>query len=249
VHDQLNTPSVISLSWGGPESSWSQQAINAINDVAQEASTLGINIFVAAGDSGSSDGVPSGQSTVDFPASSPYVFACGGTRLESGHGPHSETVWNDGGQGGATGGGFSAVFSRPAYQDKGVTGSARGVPDAAGNADPETGYNILVDGQAMVVGGTSAVAPLWAALTCLLMEQFNGKIGFLNSIVYSIDPSSGFRDILHGNNGAYSAGPGWDPCTGLGSPIANKLVEAIARSTGLSVARAGHAGRNEPAAV
>jgi kumamolisin len=132
---------------------------------------------------------------------------------------------------GATGGGVSDVFALPAWQSAaGVPPSAnkdggRGVPDVAGDADPNTGYNILVDGQSGAIGGTSAVAPLWAALVALI-NQSNGKpAGFVNPTLYASGDSSGdFRDITSGNNGAYSAGPGWDACSGLGSPNGAKLA-------------------------
>jgi kumamolisin len=102
------------------------------------------------------------------------------------------------------------------------------VPDVSGDADPYTGYNTLVDGQAGVVGGTSAVAPLWAGLIALLNQQLNTRLGFLNPQLYALPaPNNGFNDITQGNNGTYSAGPGWDPCTGLGSPIGTTLATLV----------------------
>ena len=97
----------------------------------------------------------------------------------------------------------------------------------AGNADPNTGYNILVDGQQMVVGGTSAVAPLWAGLVVLLSQQLDRRLGFVNPSLYNLDQSSDFRDITMGNNGAYSATYGWDPCSGLGSPMGAQLLHGL----------------------
>jgi kumamolisin len=227
IHDQLNKPCAVSISWGGPESTWTTQSMDNFNQVAQEAGLLGITVTVAAGDNGSSDGVNDGKNHVDFPASCPYVLACGGTRVVSAKGViTSETVWNDGAQGGATGGGYSTVFARPAWQASDVTQAKRGVPDVAGDADPETGYNILVDGQQMVVGGTSAVAPLWAALALLLSQKLNRRLGFISQSLYTQDASD-FRDITVGNNGAYSAAAGWDPCTGLGSPLGAQLLQAL----------------------
>jgi kumamolisin len=234
IHDTTNNPSAVSISWGGPESTWTSQSMQTFDQVAQEAAALGVTITVAAGDNGSSDGVTDGSNNVDFPASSPNVLACGGTTLVSANGAiASETVWNDGSGGGATGGGFSTVFTQPAYQASLATNYAgqtgRGVPDVSGDADPDTGYNILVDGQQEVVGGTSAVAPLWAGLVALLNQQLNTRIGFLNSKIYALaEPGNGFNDITQGNNGAYSAGPGWDPCTGLGSPIGTTLATLLA---------------------
>lgn len=229
VHDQLRKPTVISISWGGPESGWTGQSMQNFDDVAQEAGLLGITITVAAGDNGSTDGVDDGQNHVDFPASCPHVLATGGTSLMAMNGViKAETVWNDGPQGGATGGGFSTFFTRPEWQTNDVPHSAnRGVPDVAGNADPATGYNVLVDGQQMVVGGTSAVAPLWAGLIALLGQKLQSRIGFINPALYNMDESSCYHDISSGTNGAFSAGPGWDPATGLGSPVGIQIMQTL----------------------
>ncbi len=238
IHDTTNNPSVISISWGGPESSWTSQSTQSMDQVAQEAAALGVTITVAAGDNGSSDGVSDGSNNVDFPASSPNVLACGGTALVSANGAiTSETVWNDGSNGGATGGGFSTIFSQPSYQSSLATSysgqTGRGVPDVSGDADPDTGYNILVDGSQEVVGGTSAVAPLWAGLIALLNQQLNTRLGFINPALYGLaEPSTGFNDITQGNNGSYSASPGWDPCTGLGSPVGTALATLLANMKG-----------------
>jgi kumamolisin len=231
IHDTTNNPSTVSISWGGPESTWTTQSLQTFDQVAQEAAALGVTITVAAGDNGSSDGVTDGSNEVDFPASSPHVLACGGTTLDSSNGAiTSETVWNDGSQGGATGGGYSTVFTRPTYQAATTTTgqTGRGVPDVAGDADPDTGYSVLVDGQQEVVGGTSAVAPLWAGLVALLNQQLNRRLGFVNPVLYALPtPGNGFNDITQGNNGAYSAGPGWDATTGLGSPIGTTLASLL----------------------
>jgi kumamolisin len=232
IHDQLRQPSVVSISWGGAESTWSSQSMVNFDQVAQEAALLGITITVASGDSGSSDGVNDGQAHVDFPASCPHVLAVGGTRLmATNNAIQSEQVWNDGAQGGATGGGYSTVFTRPDWQGADVTNTNRGVPDLAGDADPDTGYNILVDGQQMVVGGTSAVAPLMAGLIVLLNQNLNRRLGFANPAFYGVEHLNCFRDITVGNNGAYSAGFGWDPCTGLGVPIGAQLLQALETTT------------------
>jgi kumamolisin len=240
IHDTTNNPSVVSISWGGRESTWTSQSTQTFDQVAQEAAALGVTITVAAGDNGSSDGVSDGSNNVDFPASSPNVLACGGTSLDSSNGAITgETVWNDGSSGGATGGGFSTVFSRPTYQSALATSYAgqtgRGVPDVSGDADPDTGYNVLVDGEQIVVGGTSAVAPLWAGLVALLNQQLNTRLGFINPALYALpEPGTGFNDITQGNNGSYSAGPGWDPCTGLGSPVGTALATLLATTKGAS---------------
>ncbi len=235
IHDATNHPSVISISWGGPESSWTQQAMTAFDDACQSAAALGITITVASGDNGSTDGVSDGANHVDFPASSPHVLACGGTKITvSGTTLTNEVVWNDEAQsGGATGGGVSAVFALPTWQQNANVsaatngGSGRGVPDVAGDAAPATGYSIEVDGQTEVVGGTSAVAPLWAGLVALLNRKLGKPVGFLNPQIYPLLGSAAFRDITQGNNGAFSAGVGWDACTGLGSPVGNSLLEKL----------------------
>jgi len=228
VHDTTNTPSVLSISWGGPESSWPQTSMTALDNACQSAAALGVTITVASGDNGSSDGVSDGQNHVDFPASSPHVLACGGTELiGSGSTITEEIVWDDlADQGGATGGGYSSAFALPSWQSSaGITGTGRGVPDVSGDASPESGYNILVDGQQEVVGGTSAVAPLWAALVALLNQMKGTPVGFVNPTLYT--DRSDFRDITQGNNGAYQAGPGWDACTGLGSPNGQEIAQAL----------------------
>lgn len=235
IHDTTNNPSVISISWGGAESTWTSQAMNAMDAAFQAAATLGITVCVAAGDSGSSDGVSDDANHVDFPASSPHVLACGGTSLvASGNGISSETVWNDGASGGATGGGISSFFALPAWQHGlsalTTTGSKvpltmRGVPDVSGDADPETGYDVRVDGTDTVIGGTSAVAPLWAALIALINSTTGRAAGFVNATLYQ-HPQD-LRDVTQGNNGGFAAQAGWDACTGLGSPRGQPLAGVL----------------------
>jgi kumamolisin len=238
VHDSTNNPSVVSISWGGPESSWTQQAMTSMDEAFQSAAAIGVTVCVAAGDDGSTDGVTDGLNHVDFPASSPNVLACGGTELvASGNAITSETVWNElANNEGATGGGISDVFPLPSWQSgAGVPPSAnpkhnvgRGVPDVAGDADPTTGYVTRVDGNPDVIGGTSAVAPLWAGLIALINESIGKPAGFINPLLYkSASTATDFNDITSGNNGAYSAAPGWDACTGLGSPIGIQVATAL----------------------
>jgi kumamolisin len=237
VHDTTNNPSVISISWGGPESSWTQQAMTSMDQAFQAAAAIGVTVTVAAGDDGSTDGVNDGLQHVDFPASSPNVLACGGTTLNgSGTTISSETVWNElANNEGATGGGISDVFPLPSYQSSAnIPPSAnpgghvgRGVPDVAGDADPTTGYTTLVDGQSGVIGGTSAVAPLWAGLIALINQSIGKPVGFVNPLLYQANEAADFHDITSGNNGAYSAGPGWDACTGLGSPKGVQIMGAL----------------------
>jgi len=235
VHDSTNKPSVVSISWGGPEANWTSQSIQAFNDVLQSAAALGVTVCAASGDSGSSDGVGDNANHVDFPASSPYVLGCGGTSLAaSAQAITHEVVWNDGDQGGSGGGGVSNVFSVPVWQ-KGLSVahaggkhtplSKRGVPDVAGDASPVTGYEILIGGDETVVGGTSAVAPLWAALIARINAINGGPCGFVNPRLYKA--KTAFRDITQGNNGGFSASAGWDACTGLGSPDGAKIAAAL----------------------
>jgi len=233
IHDTTNKPSVISISWGGPESSWTAQAMTAFDSAAQDAAALGITICAATGDNGSADGLTDGKNHADFPASSPHILACGGTSLQSANGAiTSETVWNDGAQGGATGGGFSTQFPLPAWQAsanvKPPSGGGRGLPDVSGDADPKTGYKVLVDGQSLVIGGTSAVAPLWSGLIALLNQKLGKPLGFIQPALYGLTPAAqAFHDITTGSNGAFNAAPGWDPCTGLGSPEGANLLQAL----------------------
>jgi kumamolisin len=229
IHDTTNNPSVLSISWGGPESNWTGQSMQTMDQVAQEAAALGVTITVASGDDGSSDGSSDGSDNVDFPSSSPHVLGCGGTSLTSAKGAiTSETVWNDGVDGGASGGGYSTTFAVPSYQTSISGQGGRGVPDVAGNADPASGYDILVDGQKGVIGGTSAVAPLWAGLIALLNQKLNKRLGFVNPTLYAIPEADAFHDITEGDNGTFSAGPGWDPTTGLGSPNGAALATLLA---------------------
>ncbi len=219
VHDSKNNPSVISISWGGPESTWTTQAANALDAACQSAAALGITVLAAAGDNGSTDGVTDGKQHADFPASSPHVLACGGTKLNgSGTSITSEVVWNETANNeGATGGGISVLFPQPTWQSGiAATKSGRGVPDVSGNADPSTGYQVRVDGESTVIGGTSAVAPLWAGILAVSNAQSKTTAGFLQPKLYAA--KNVCRDITEGDNGAFQAGPGWDACTGLGSP-------------------------------
>jgi kumamolisin len=235
-------PIAISISWGQSEDRWTAQGRTALDNAIADACALGITVTVAAGDNGSSDGATDGSVHCDFPASSPHALACGGTRLEaSGDAITTETVWNDGAGGGAGGGGVSDVYPVPTWQETaGVppiasTGpgpaGGRGVPDVAGNADPQTGYQLMSGGKARVVGGTSAVAPLWAALIARLAQATGTRFGLIQPTLYAgITPGTevqGFNDIVTGNNGAYSAGPGWDACTGLGSPAGPALLTRL----------------------
>ena len=230
VHDATNRPSVISISWGSAESTWTAQALAAMTAALKDAATLGVTVFAASGDNLATDGVTDGKAHVDFPASSPYVVGCGGTLLTSSGGRRSaESVWNSGG--GGTGGGVSAAFARPAYQSaagvpKGPKGGGRGVPDVAADADPASGFLVVVDGKTEQIGGTSAVAPLWAGLVAAINAAAPHPVGFAHPVLYG-NPAR-FNDVVTGDNKVggvgFAAGPGWDACTGLGTPIGAALL-------------------------
>jgi kumamolisin len=187
------------------------------NSLFQSAVAAGVTICVASGDSGAKD---NGRSlSVDFPASSPYVVACGGTTLNAPSntytGTTTETAWN------GSGGGFSSYFARPSYQNSVNTNAKRSTPDVSATADPNTGYIIYIHGGYYVIGGTSAVAPLYAGFLGLI--NFTAVNGQMNVQLYSKYAASSanklmFHDITSGNNNGYNATVGYDKCTGFGSP-------------------------------
>jgi len=246
VHDARNNPSVLSISWGWPEFegiegfTWTQQAINAVNQTFQDAAALGVTVFAASGDNGSDCGQGDGSAHVLYPASDPFVSACGGTRISDVSGASfTETTWAQ--SFGTTGGGISDFFSLPTYQvGAGVPLSAndghqgRGIPDIAGNADPASGYNLIVDGSNFPgVGGTSATAPLYAALVALCNARLGRNVGFLNPLLYALNNTGVIRDIADNASNAtggapgYTAGPGWDGATGLGVVDGQGLLAAL----------------------
>ncbi len=232
AHDTTNRPSVISISWGSPEVAWTQASMQTMDQAFQAAAAMGVTVYCASGDNGAND-FPPGQGQqpgnhADFPASSPHVVGCGGTQISVANNVITgEVVWNDPG-GGSTGGGYSTQFPTPTWQAKAVPGGKRGVPDVSGDASPASGYVVRVDGQSTVLGGTSAVAPLWAGLTALLNQKTGKPLGFANPVLYGVSASSGgLQDITIGDNNGFHAGPGWDACTGLGRPDGAKLLAAL----------------------
>jgi kumamolisin len=248
VHDNVNNPSVISISWGGPEASASESFQTEFDQTLQSAAALGITVTVASGDNGAADEGPNewdSRTHADFPASSPYVLACGATHIKvSGNRIAAESVWNQHAADtqddsfGSSGGGISGFFPVPPYQAKITlpkdlsTGKAgRGVPDVSGDGDPASGYLVRVDGEEVPIGGTSAVAPLWAGLIALINQKLARRSGFINSLLYA-NPAA-LRDVIVGDNKVgkaaigYSATKGWDPCTGLGSPDGLKLLAVL----------------------
>ena len=243
IHDNIRNPSVISISWGSSEANWTDQARKDFDSACADGATMGITVTVSAGDHGApdTDDPAETRANVDFPASSPNVLACGGTRLiGDATGITSETVWNDH-DGWATGGGVSEFFPLPSYQKSaGVPKSinpggkvGRGVPDVCGNADSDTGFIIRVDGSNQVIGGTSAVSPLWAGLIAVLNSGRPQPVGFITPKLYALSSSAGaLRDITDGDNGVnnvkgYKAKTGWDACTGLGSPHGSNLLTTL----------------------
>jgi kumamolisin len=251
VHDTVNNPSVISISWGGPEASASESFQTEFDQTLQSAAALGITVTVASGDDGAADEGPNewdSRTHADFPASSPYVLACGATHIQvSGGEISAESVWNQHAADtvddsfGASGGGISDFFAVPAYQatialpkDLSTGKTGRGVPDVSGDGDPASGYMVRVDGEEIPIGGTSAVAPLWAGLIALINQKLGGRSGFINPLLYA-NPAA-LRDVTVGDNKVgsgeigYSAAAGWDPCTGLGSPDGAKLLAILQSS-------------------
>jgi kumamolisin len=233
IHNPDHRPCAISISWGMAEENWSEQTRTQMDQAFEDAGTLGITVTAASGDDGSTDNMPQGAPHVDYPAASPWVLGCGGTMLEASNGAiSSETVWDDlVAGGGASGGGISTIYPLPSWQSgmsvtrPGSGSSGRGVPDVSGNACPSTGYKVRVDGQDTVVGGTSAVAPLWAALTARMTQSMGTTIGFMQPLLAA---NTGWgNDITSGSNGAYTAGKGWDACTGWGSPNGEAILKAM----------------------
>jgi kumamolisin len=250
--DKTNDPSVVSISWGWDENQrfqnsilWTPSAIDHIAESFLAAAQLGITVCVSTGDDGSEAQIKDGRAHVNYPATDASVLAVGGTTLHKSSGPKlaaaSELVWNDG-PGSGTGGGISDYIDRPAWQNGIVDPSinpthfqGRGIPDVAANADPDTGYLTYSGGQFSIVGGTSAAAPLWGALIALCNEQLGARVGNFNALLYStIGPNQVLNDITQGNNdtdglldGNFAAKPGWDPCTGWGTPDGQKLLAAL----------------------
>jgi kumamolisin len=220
VHDTTRRPTVLSISWGAAESTWTRQAMHVLDGIFLSAAAVGVTVLAASGDDGSRDGVHDGRAHVDFPASSPHVLACGGTKLHLHRDGRlaSESAWSD------SGGGHSRVFPSPRWQR---SRRGRGVPDVAADADPDTGYTVRVDGEDQVLGGTSAAAPLWAALVARANQHRGRPLGLLAPRLYG-SARDALRDVTQGSNGAYTATVGWDACTGLGTPRATALVDTVA---------------------
>jgi kumamolisin len=258
IADSSNDPSVLSISWGWDENQpfnnnmvlWSPAAIDHINESFLAVAQLGITVCISTGDDGAEAQIKDGHAHVNFPATSPYVLAVGGTTLHArrsttGETTVTEVVWNDG-PGSGTGGGISDITPVPSWQEGKVPRSinpgnfaGRGIPDVAANADPNTGYFVMSGGKPGIVGGTSAAAPLWGSLITRFNAMLGARVGNFNALLYgTIGPAAVLRDITDGNNdtdglldGQFQAGKGWDACTGWGTPDGTKLLNALKSPT------------------
>lgn len=208
----VNECQYVSISWGGPESSWSRATVTSYAAAFAAARAAGVTVFAASGDTGSRDGTS--RPVVDYPASDPSVVGCGGTRLvlDSAGRRASEVTWDVNDRTSATGGGVSGYFP------------GRQVPDIAGNADPTTGYQVLIDGQQWIIGGTSAVAPLYAACCAVLRQAYGSTWDFLNTVL--TNPTICY-DVTVGDNGDWKAGPGRDQTTGFGVVDFGELLDVL----------------------
>jgi hypothetical protein len=261
AQDTTNSPSILSISWSGSEDAWTSAGRTTMGKALVDAASLGVTVFLDSGDWGSDGNVGDGSAHVLYPTSDHGVTGCGGTYIANVKGSSfNEGTWNDSGDG-ATGGGISDVFGLPTWQEGiGVPVSAndgktvgRGVPDIAGNASPYSGYTLTLYGQLTTnltitsgpgaggtfgtIGGTSAVAPLYAGLLAQIQAEFGHPFGFLNPVFYGLAGSSVFEDINDGVNNqwsqeaktapSYTSGPGWDACTGLGRIDGGALLNAF----------------------
>jgi len=244
------------LSKFGVTISW----LNAVTAAFQDAALQGVTVCIASGDTGADCRVGDGYQHVLYPASDPWVLACGGTTIGNiTGGTFDEWVWNDiwtlNDAPGATGGGVSAFFPQPSYQSSANVpaslrsggGTGRGVPDVAANSSPNSGYPITVGGVPAVGNGTSVAAPLYAGLIAVINAALGYNVGFLNPTLYALgetvcrdvnplemNPAYGFGGPTNNNfNGVtgYPAGPGWDACTGWGSIVGTALLTALQLGT------------------
>ncbi len=226
-------PDTIAMGYGFAEARWSAAFVRALEDLLAAAAMLGITVVASSGDTGSADpDAPGGDPHVQYPASSPLVLACGGTQFDPST-VAAQEVWN---HRGASGGGISARFSVPTWQrmwrhfsaGESLESLGRGVPDVAAHADPGCGFPIVCNGRTIVVGGTSAAAPLWAALLARVAQRVGTSLGYVNPILYAQNAEgSPCESVVVGTNGAYRATAGWNPCTGLGTPNGDSLLRAF----------------------
>jgi subtilase family serine protease len=230
--------SVLGIGWGSAESKWKDEDIKAIDTALEAAAKQGMTILVATGDQGVTDGEKDGRRHVDFPASSPWALSVGGTTVTSQDGQiTSETVFKDNSRRGiATGGGVSAKFTRPDWQATVSFPSTedkvgRGIPDVVASADQMTGVYIILHGEKQPLYGTSGAMSIWAGLIALINQGLGYNVGYLTPRLYrEIGPEGLFNAITSGDNSVggvkgYTAGPGWTPVAGWGSPDGKRLLD------------------------
>ena len=251
ISNHLGT--IISQSFGASEVTLNtadgKQEIQKWDAFFKQATTQqGITFFASSGDNGATDYADlnatklSPTATTSFPTDDPWVTSVGGTSLDRNGTAFQETAWNS--NNGASGGGFSMFFSTPSYQQalppavQSELNNRRGVPDIAGDADPSTGLAVYIsDGGWFPAGGTSASAPLWAAFTAIADQMAGHPLGFINPTLYKLAASGSytrdFNDVTTGDNSVdyngvnvqgYPAVTGWDPVTGFGTPVVDKLL-------------------------
>ena len=238
INDSTNNPSVLSISWDIAEDAAPDQYKHAVDLALAAAGAVGITVLIASGDHGSqgswgNQGPPDARAHVNFPPSSPNAIGVGGTVLvpDGSGGVSREVAWNNGATTSASGGGVSTFFQVPPFQSaaglnpvsaNAPHGPGRGVPDVSANAD---NYKVVVRGQNVSLSGTSAATPLWAALIGRIDQGTGRRAGLLNEMLYGpLRTAGALNDVTTGDNGAYSAGAGWDACTGLGSPDGTAIL-------------------------
>ncbi|MBD5633302.1 MAG: S8 family serine peptidase [Candidatus Eremiobacteraeota bacterium] len=233
IFDEEYAPSVLSISYGIIERNWTRASLEILEELFVAAALLGISIFVASGDNGAElDG--GGQPHVNAPASSPYVIACGATRVRGEGSKRAEVAWH------RTGGGFGRApvpawqKAAQAWAERHGLRAGRGVPDVSAQCDP--GYPVYFDGKELAMHGTSTIAPLWAALAARIDETATHRlgpaqtIGFFAPILYARSEEL-MRPITSGGNGYFEARAGWNPCAGLGVPDGSALERVLVRAT------------------
>jgi kumamolisin len=224
LFDEEYTPSILSISYGWPEHLWTPAALDVLDELFTAAALLGVSIFCSSGDNGAELDA-AGKAHVVAPASHPFAHACGATAIVSDTGTEHEAAWE------RTGGGFSERFDVPPWQGVASAAAAqngvaagRGVPDVAAQELP--GYSVFLDGVALAMGGTSAVAPVWASLTARINQRLGVSCGLYSPLLYGARDTL-FRDVTEGSNGRFQARAGWNPCTGLGVPLAGAIEAAL----------------------
>lgn len=240
--DTKNKLSVISISWAGSELGYSLQEITELNNVFKEAALKGITVIGASGDNGALNKLK--FANVNVPVNFEHVLGCGGTKLNIANDEIiSQSVWNESTPQAqiGSGGGFSQRVTEPQYQQAATQNyikrypqfepyqrsGGKGIPDVSANAAGASGYTIYFEGNWVKIGGTSLATPLWAALIARMNQNLGYNLGFINTQLYELIDSPAFDQILDGNNNLYIAASGWNPCTGLGTPDGQKLMEAI----------------------